>query len=94
MYIDSTNETKLSKSLPNGGSETITVSKADNGYIVNYEKCYYEGEGENKKYKSDKKTVITKDNPLDKDPVEDTLNAVQSLFNDTASAEGKIIIPD
>jgi len=56
----------IRESYDNEESKTLNVREAENGFVITIEHSYYEGKGDDRSWKCDEKTYISKDNPLDK----------------------------
>lgn len=72
--------TKWSKSLTIGDTtKEVSVTKAENGFVVNYSKSYYD---KNKGYQYINKTWISKTNPLsDEDAETPAKTDLKSIIN-------------
>lgn len=78
----------FSKEL-DGVTKTVRGEECENGWVITISKEWYEGEGDNRNWKTESKKYISKDNPLEnmkdkkdkteKDDISEMMNSLSSM---------------
>ena len=79
VYIEPLEKWEKSKEV-DGITETKTVAKVENGYIIVKRTSGNIGEGEDAEYKDESKTYISFDNPLEEDDMKAGLGSLLDNF--------------
>lgn len=71
-----------------GVTKNVSGEEVENGWVITISKEWYEGEGDNRKWKNECKKYISKDNPMenlknkdkkDKEEVSDMINSLSNI---------------